>query len=405
MTNHERWRIYTKRLPSPDSYVDIGFYWLIAACLQRRVWYYSGDLALYPNAYVVLVGPPSVGKGICLGLVNELMRFHKWEKGMPIQTNAGPELPMLYPVGADSTTFEELMDDMAKSIRRMTTPENTSYSHTSFAFILEELDSLFKRKTEDVARFLKNAYDCKNFEYKTKHQGQFLIRRPCLSFFAATQESFLRDAYKNKLFGEGFMSRTLFVFEKKPRSFAFHFSEFDDEQKQAKLDLLLWLKDLATLYGEIKYSDEIRTWLNEWYVSEIKPRLLKIQNERMLEYYGRKKVTMLKLAAGIHFAESTSMEMPREPFERAMRVLNSLEPEMAKAINFAGRNETHFYLLSMLEYITQQGVASLGHIIKRFGADVEIMEIQSILLELELGYGVKKRINGKETVYELPRAT
>lgn len=403
MTNYEKWKTYTKNLPSPESYVDFAFYWLISTCLQRRVWYYSGDLALYPNMYLALIGPPAVGKGLILGLTNDILRFHKYEKGIPIQTNAGPELPLLFPVGADSTTFEDLVDDMCKSIRRLITPGNTPYSHTSYAFVLEELDSLFKHKTEDVARFLKNAYDCKNFEYTTKHQGEFRLRKPCLSFFAAANESFLRDAYKKGLFGEGFMSRCLFVFEKQPRFFAFHISGFDDDQNQAKYDLLLWIKSLSELYGEITYEQETAKYLDTWYLESVRPKLLHLTNERMQEYYGRKKVTMLKIAAGMHFAEHLSMTVPLETFKRAISLLDSIEPAMAKAINFAGRNETHFYLLEILEYIAKEKTVSLATLIRKFGAEVEILELGNILKELEMGYGIVRRLTGEQVSYEIPK--
>ena len=403
MTNHEKWKLFTSKLPSPNSYIDFSFYWLITACLQRRVWYYSGDMALYPNLYVVLVGPPAVGKGVALGFANMLLRFHRDPKKLPIKTNHGAEQPPLFTAGSDSTTFESLVEDMSKNMTWFVPATGDKYGHSSYAFVLEELDSLFRRNSENVIKFLKNAYDCKQFDYTTKHNGEFRLRKPCMSLFAATQESFLRDAYKDKLFGQGFMSRTIFVFENVPRSFDFHISEFTDDQLQAKSDLLIWIKGLASLYGEVSYDVDTYSYLENWYKSEVKPRILQCRNERLQEYFGRKKVAMQKLALGMHFAEHTSMTIPLSTFERAIALLNSIEPAMAKSINFAGRNEVHHYLVQVLTFITEAHSVTVSELLRKFGADVSMEELTDILKELVIAYGVKIKpgTNGEQVRYEI----
>src|SRR3990167_2666572 len=112
---------------------------------------------------------------------------------------------------------------------------------------------------------------------------------------------------------------------------------------------------------------------------------------------------MLKSAAGMHFAEHLSMTVPLETFKRAISLLDSIEPAMAKAINFAGRNETHFYLLEILEYIAKEKTVSLATLIRKFGAEVEILELGNILKELEMGYGIVRRLTGEQVSYEIPK--
>lgn len=402
MTNYEKWLLYTKDLPSPQCYIDFGFYWLISTCLQRRVWYYSGDGALFPNLYVTFVGPPAIGKGVVLGRINTLLRFHKYEKGRPIETNAGPEFPSLFPVGADSITFEELMSDMASSIRRHVTPDNKVYTHTSYAFILEELSSLFKRKTEDVVKFLVNAYDCKGYEYKTKHQGKDIIRSLCLSFIAGTQFGFLKDAHKAGIFGEGFSSRSIFLFATTGRKSKFHISEESEDQTLAKKELLAWLKQLASLYGQIRYSDDTYHWLEDWYIRKHLPRQ-HTANEKMAEYLGRKKVNLLKLAAAIHFAENLSMIIQLDTFQRALTMLDSVEPAMDAGLNFSGRNELHGYSRKLQEYIEAGGTVgrSKRDIILSFGVQLSLDEIEVCIKELEMTTKLRNKIEKREIIYYL----
>lgn len=393
MTNFERWRILTKNFPSPDSWIDFGFYYLISACLQRRVWLYGegedgGEL--FPNMYVAFVGPPGSGKGLVLGTVARFLRFHKYEKGGIIKTNTGHEKPPLFPLGADSVTFEELLSDVADSIRRIPRPDSSVYIHTSYAFVLEELDSLFKRKTLDVVAFLKNAYDCKSFDYRTKHQGKQLLRNLCVCFMAGTQPDFLFEARKNGIFGQGFASRTLFLFEEHERDSTFHISEKSPEQKQYEVELLAWIKRLAGLYGAVRYDAETYSFLESWYRDYLLPTKDKAP-PRMKEFYARMKVTMIKLALAVHFGESQEMTIGIEPFIRAIDILKSVIPKLEKGLGLTGRNELYGFTKRIHEFIISRGTVPLKDVIISFAVDMQVDEIKASLEELTLAGSIKTR--------------
>lgn len=393
-SNYEKWRTLTRRITSPDSWVDFGFFYLISACLQRRVWLYGeGDdgSELFPNMYVCFVGPPGLGKGLILGTVARLLKFHKYEKGSLIKTNTGTEQPPLFPLGADSVTFEELLSDVADSIRRIPRPATKdNYIHTSYAFVLEELDSLFKRKTLDVVNFLKNAYDCKSFDYRTKHQGKNLLRNLCVSFLAGTQPDFLFDARKTGIFGQGFASRTLFLFEDRERHSAFHITELSPEQKTCEKELLDWIKRLAGLYGEVTYDQETYSFLESWHRDILTPAKIKAP-PRLAEYMARKKVTMLKLAMAIHFSESLSLKMTVAPFMQAIKILEAIEPNLEKGLGLTGRNELHGFTKRIHEFVLSRGVVPMKDIVLAFAIDMNVDEIKKTLEELQLTGAIKTR--------------
>ena len=77
LTNFEKWRLYTDGLISPDNFIDFGWYFLISAALQRRVWTGPDHQRLYPNIYVIPVAEPGIGKGLVIKQVAELLKFHK----------------------------------------------------------------------------------------------------------------------------------------------------------------------------------------------------------------------------------------------------------------------------------------------------------------------------------------
>lgn len=403
MTNYDKWLLLTKNLTSPNSFITFGFYQLISIALQRRVWYYDqGHMPLYCNQYTVFVAPPAIGKGLILGLVKELAKAHKYEKGHLVKTSVGMELPPLFPVGADYTTYEDLMRNVARCYRTVR-PEGAkaAYGHCSYAFILEELSSLFRRQAEHVIKFLLNAYDCKDYDYSTKHQGEDLLRKLCLNFLAGTQLDFLKDAHKTGVFGQGFSSRTLFLFESKRRFESFHISAaLSPEQERAKADLLVWLKQLGGLVGEITYPQEAAEWLEDWYVNTHVPAEYKAST-KMKDFLGRKRVLLLKLSAAMHFAESTSMTIQLDTFKKALALINSVEPQMEAGLSLLGKNELHTAALQMKEHILLNPGTSKADLILRFGSELSIEQIEICLKELEMGYGLRETLNNGKKSYKI----
>lgn len=404
MTNYEHWCVYTKNLPSPQVYLDFGFYYLITSALQRRVWFYgSGEdgMELYPNLYLVFVGPPGCGKSLVLKAVAQLLKYHKYEKGLLIKTAAGMEHPCLFPVGADSITFEELISDLASSTRRLVLPGMAKpYLHASYAFVLEELSSLFKRKTEDVVKFLIRAYDCGDYEYKTKHQGKDLVRKMCMNFLAGAQESFLREAVENKIFIQGFGSRTIFLFEKKPRFEEFEISQLNTEEQKVSLSALLdWIKKLSELYGEVTYSTETRAFLRNWYFSSVVPAKDKFAGTKLEDYINRKKVAMLKIALALHFADSMNMIVPQQTFEKAITIVDSIEEPMLFGLNSIGRNALHGITKKILLFIKSNSPVAKSRIVLEFAVDMNIDELEMCLRELEQGYGVTSTLKDGKIYY------
>ena len=196
----DKWKYYTKDLISPDSYIEMGFFYLMAAAMQRRLWLgdTSGLSQLFPNMYIILVGPPACGKGLVLKQVIQILKHYKITHGnefvkaeeaavkalaaeLGIGSNLSSPIDFdnyLIPVSADATTYEQLLRIMTRSTRIHEIKETKQkYVHKSLCFCLEEISSLFRRKAEDVVRFLIVAFDCGDYDYETKHFSADRIRK------------------------------------------------------------------------------------------------------------------------------------------------------------------------------------------------------------------------------------
>jgi hypothetical protein len=205
VTNLEKWRFYNKDITSPDIYINVSFYYMIASALQRRVYLGSDERPLFGNLYIILVGEPGVGKGLVIKPVYDYLRFHKLNRLKLTSTALGEanvqdvneevlkalideyqsanninlpptvnkallggnpykpkEVPLLIPMAADATTYEALVESQARAFRTIRVTRcldsklliKSSYSHSSICFALEEISSLFRKHTEDVVNYL-----------------------------------------------------------------------------------------------------------------------------------------------------------------------------------------------------------------------------------------------------------
>lgn len=428
MTNFERWQLYMREIPSPQSYIDFGFYYLISAALQRRVWVGPDHYKLYPNVYIILVGEPGIGKGLVIKQIAELLKYHKLEppggsvKQEPNLQKVEPALieavnaanyaeatgvktqkidldrPLLIPVAADATTYEALIRAMAKATRRINYVDFDPalqkdtvkiYTHSSLCFCLEEISSLFRRKTEDVVNFLLKAYDCGDYEYDTKTQGTDRVKRCCLNFFGGTTPSFMQSTFNDRLLNEGFSSRTWFVFEYANRFNSLLIPELSEEQVEARNTLIEHVQKLSKIYGRIHFEQDAWDYLDNWW-KNIHPYNKPNTSLKLTPYYARKNIHAQKLAVAMHMGEDAEVNDRGEPKNKiqlatvksAMEYLDLTEKKMHYAINFDNKNPLSAVGKRLVTYITNNGAQSMRDLMIEFWDDVRENELKEIIQHL-----------------------
>jgi len=387
MTNLEKWRTYTRHLFSPDSFINFAWFYTVSAALQRRVWHgkLEGD-PLFPNLYIVLTGPASVGKGIVLGKVIELLRFHKISSSNTTYSKI-METHYLFPPGPDDITYEKLCHKLASNTQRsrMINGEGKEkpYSYASMAFVLEEVETLFtKRENKKMNKLLLKAYDCKDHEYDTKHQGNDIIRNPCMSILGGCVPSFIPEGIKMGILEDGTVSRTIFIFEIEPRMNTFWMGQPDENDLRMRNDLLAHIKKLSELRGEIQYESGVREWLENWFQTVHVPKAA-CCHPKMVSYHGRMRVHVLKLATAIHFSDSLDMILRKEDCELAIEMLGSIEKRMEIGFAAAGRNVMSAINREIVNFIRSQGgTSTMADLFIQFEADLQLKELQERLLEL-----------------------
>jgi len=423
MTNWERWQLRLREVTSPQSFIDFGFVYLVSSYLQRRVWTNADHQKLFPNVYIILVGDPGIGKGLVIKPVTEFLKEHKLDtiankSGEQIAKMSDDQVKQLsveasdfaeavnknqkpafekpkykIPIGPDSTTFEAVVETMAKQPRRITFYRwdekagkriSDIYRHNSLAFSLEEISTLFtkdKQTTSKTINFLLKAYDCGDVEYITKTSGEYYIKGCCMNLLGGTTPKFMEDAFNEGILGDGFAARTWFIHASANRFYKLRTPQLDAQQVQASKELSEHLLKLTKLYGYIPFSPEADAWLTNWWEKEQLAADYKRPNmsDKLNSYYGRKNIHIQKLATILHFSEDAETmddgHTPKNPIslettKRAMNMLNSAETTMHLALSFSGINPLHKLSQLVMRYLKKKGAASTDLLITEFFADI-----------------------------------
>ena len=366
--NLDRWRYYCSTIISPESYIEWGFYFTIAAALQRRVW--RGQLdgrPLFPNLYTIFTADPGVGKGLVITEINKILRHFKLEKDKDqtgetkiVNFNDSPkqgmEKPLLFQVGADATSYEALVKEISHSVRAYFYKEaekQKAYIHSSLTFCLEEISSLFRKHAEDLVRFLLVTYDCGDYRYDTISRGRDFIKNCCLSLIGGTTPKFLKRVFSDELLNEGFASRCIFIFELCNRFDRLKPPEFNEEQMVEYGIILQHIKKLSTLYGEVVFDKDAAEYLELWNRTEKYKR--PNTSPKLNYYYSRKPATIQKLAMALHFMDSVEMCVNIEECQRAISLLDSIEKRMHFALSGDVKNPLSEVTDDIISFITKNG--------------------------------------------------
>lgn len=326
----QAYKDYTSEAESPDSFhLWVGLS-IIASALRRRVWVNQGIYMLYPNMYVVLVGPPGrTAKTTSIRLGQKLLR------GVDTVT-----------FGPDSLTREELIQVMARAGGQGKTSAITLHA--------SELSSLMGPSEIKMIHFLTDIYDGDGiWKYATKQSGKSTIHNPILNILCGTVPDYIANSLPIGLVGSGFSARVIFNYEDIPRFANPHPAEPDPELKQA---LIEELQHISTLEGEFRWTP--KAWL--MYEEQYEKILFSVPDDYRLEdFHYRKKIHLLKLAMLMSVSERDDLIITENDLETSWTLLENLEVNMPQVFSAVGKYEYATDMERIVQQIRHAGAEGL----------------------------------------------
>ena len=309
-------------------------------------------MATYPNNYMLFVAEPGIGKSMIVGSIKKAMLRQTIGTA---ESGSKPSTKLLYPISADSTSFEAFVNFTAENTQTVTrkplangtAPKIERYYYSSPCFILDEAASIFDKEAHKMATFLLEGWTCTDlYVRRTISRQTDEIHNMCLNLIGGIQPGKLIELSRVAILDNGFSRRCLIVYGERNRFRTDHI-EHSASQAGAFVDVCNHIKTLHKLFGEVTMTPEAKAWMRQKFVTD--EPVISNTSEYLKYYYPTKPVHIKKMAMAIHFSDSTDMTIGVEPFEIAWDYLASIESDMHMA--YTGIRDERGTVLNRIKHL------------------------------------------------------
>lgn len=351
------------RSESPESLILWTGLFSMSSVVKRHVCFprsIMGMYDIYPNLYVLLVGPA--------GVVRKSTTL-----------NAAQSLIMdLY---RNDIEKEVTLASTAMSVSKMIEMLASSYDD-SLAIISSEFSNFVMTSQEEMFDVLTDLYDSpKRYEYGTRMHGYEVADEPCVNLLGATTPSWLATV-PEYLTGGGFARRVIFVFEDTVRQRKLYYDIDWPKFEGLKSDLQHDLAHIASIKGDFKHdTKKTKDTMEMWYHENAESLE---RDERVEGYFQTKHVHIHKIAMLLSLAEDDELVITMDHFEMALGVLEKTEEKMTRALASVGRNPYSSHLDQIQHFIESfhGKEVSRKQVLRRFYHDLKETEVDEQLATL-----------------------
>jgi hypothetical protein len=382
---------YTHGTESPESYHLWTGLSVLASAVRRNVFLNQGKYVLYPNLYVILIGPAGkMAKSTTIRLGRALLYGVEGIKFSP-----------------DAVTSEELSKIIEKS---------HDGKQSAVTIHSTELSDLIDPSGIKMISFLTTIYDSDPSGWKrgTKTAGYDDIKSPVLNLLGGTTPDWIANGLPVDAIGHGFTSRIIFIHEDivdAPVPFP------EEADRELVENLISDLDYISRIEGEFTWDmgigpqpdggPQFEGWEpeynkagmivnlegNDWrigskYVYAYFYRKIfgsKPKDYRVEGYHWRKRNHLLKVAMLVSIAESDELVLRSRDIIAAWTLLEGIESKMVRAFSSVGKYEHASDLERILSDIQDSGGMTREEILTRnyaAGDENELSRILSMLVKM-----------------------
>lgn len=319
----EAYQEYTEILPSPPLFRKWVAIFYLAAAMERKIWVKTMGSQLHPGLYVILVGPPGIGKGQAIHLGETLLR-------------AVPDIN----VGPSDMTAASLIDALNESSRKIIqlNAKEPFVEFNSLTVIARELGVLIPAWETSLMNNLTDIYD--GFTVDQKRRGKDLrikIEHPQINLLGACTPSYLNETMPAGAWDQGFISRTILIYSgERQRKDPFADAGVDMATGRLHNDLLHDLKTIGLEYGQMSFTTPAAQAIKAWIKAGCPPE----PSHQKLQYYNARRIAhLLKLCMIASIARSGDKVISLEHYSEALNWLVEAEvymPDIFKSMSSGG---------------------------------------------------------------------
>jgi len=381
---------YTDISESPVSYHTWAGISCIASALQRKVYIKWSHDDIYPNNYIILVGPSGRAR-----------------KAQPLQIAQWFVRELnLTTVGEDNTAESIIRDIGSAEITVLDKTTGKWKQQSAVTCFVEEMAVFTGYQNQTLLAYLTSWYDSRYlWTRRTKNKGTDRIVGMCFNLLASTAPGWLPHILTPESVGGGFTSRCIFVVEEKKRKTVVN-PNLDMPDEALKYDLVHDLEIIQTISGEYKFDEAGLKMMCDWY-EDTEARTEAGENlvgdGTLSGYIARRATHIKKLAMAMAASHSDELIVTKEDFDRALSIMLHAEIKMPLVFGGVGRARYAAETNDIQIYIRQKGTVKRSEILRAFYRDVDDASLETVMKVLTGMKVVKtlKRIpEENDSIYE-----
>ena len=383
---------FTKDTEPPIAYHTWVGISLIAAALERRVsleWGHSS--VIYPNQYIVLIGPSGQSrKGEAINIGRRLIEM------------TGQRLV------SQSIIKEQLIRTMKNSVTTFADSVSGDLQFQCCLYcISDELSVFLGQQDVKFLAMLTDWYDSRDeWTYETKHQGTDRINGVCFNVLAASAPDWLPSTFPPEAVGGGFTSRIVFVVEE-------HKSKSVADPNKMQVDRALEdklvddLEEIKMMSGGMVFERDALNMYIKWY--ELQDKNTKkgnppVADPKFAGYNSRRQTHLRKLCMVMSASRGDSLRITKQDFVRSKTILEAAEKKMPSAFKGMGKARFSEATTDVLTFIMHRGMVKRSEVLQHFFRDLDSWMLEQIEKVLEQMHVIKitsiSKVGDQDARYE-----
>jgi len=379
---------YTAETEPPESYrrwVGIG---VVAACLQRKCWF-MWHTELYPNLYIILVGPAGKAQK---STAMTLGRKFLMKQGVVL--------------AAEATTREALIRSINDSQRNASDGIIPVY-HNSLTVFSSEFSVFLGFRNQQLIMDLCDWFDCISpWKYKTKDKSKSdEIANLWVNIIAATTPETLRASLPPEAL-VNLTSRMICVYERKKGKIVYlppginlklFSSKFDGrvakDLKVLEEKLVNDLHEITAMMGEFVVTEE---FANEWIKFKDHHEQNPIfENTIISSYDARRQTHVLKISMVASAARNSDMIMDTPDLKYAIRHLSRAEKNMLHSFEGVGESTQAALMAKVIGILAGKGEMKRSELMDMVYYDTNIDGLNLVIATLRASNRCEFKMVGK----------
>lgn len=395
---HEFLQMYLEYVDHTESPKIMHLWSAIAsasACMGRHVCLPFGIGDIYPNMYILLVGPPGCRKSQAMKYSCSLVAKHTKVRFAPDDTG-GQRQGLIAALEGDVLDKDEAaafeMLDTTSGVVDMTAlgeVEMTTHAidaHQIYAWA-SEFGTFMGEGNATMSRLLIKIWDGEDYTYKLKASEQ-VLSEPLMTLIGGTTAADIAKILPNEAIGQGFMSRFILVHAPKKEKRVAR-PMLIESLRNKVADTFAWLSYEMT--GEMRESPEAATMMDKLYENEN----LVVEDTRFLYYGERRQIHLMKLTM-VLAAMRRSYVIEAVDVVQADNLLTYTELYMPDALGEFGLSPVGAAKQKMLEFLQHaNGVVTNAILWQVMSRDMKRVDYRNALADF-INNGKVKEVETKQ---------